>query len=220
MGRATTSSPGGTAPGFADSVELWMSRADNMTDTPHRGGRRIRIKTGKNSLGPDKKSLDVDLLWRIYRAPDEVNGGEKIYQKTHWDWYGASIRMLLHVKTKYKEIGKELGEIVDIHDATRNRAWSDELGVSRDSPVDYTTLGAMLENRQDLLVWLYPCLMIQKRTTYRPGVPYRTQIDEADAKFDEGAYAHYPTIDLSEFASISTELDSVSTPLGRGDDDD
>jgi len=170
MGRPKDDIPGGKSVKFMETYEIKMVRIKDI-DKANYGGITVQFTLQKNSLGPSRFSVKADLLW--WRAPGP-NG--KPRQETAWDWETASIELLLAFESckGKKGLYRRLQEVCDIHviSKTTRKAWSNVLGVPKDSPTTFRQLGRLLETRQDILVQLYEILGIEVRTVWDQRIPY------------------------------------------------
>lgn len=97
---------GATAAGFAATIHLRVKKIGKISkvthparwvDGPKVEGHTIRLTTHKSCVGPDGRSLDVDVVWQYI---DEIlpNGVEVSRQYMRYDWYGALGNLLVGMK--------------------------------------------------------------------------------------------------------------------------
>lgn len=198
MGRPQDQIPGGKSVKFMETFEIGMKRAPGCDiDLLEYGGLRVVISMRKNSLGPSRMRFPAELLWWYQEL-----GGRSV-QMAAWDWDTATIELLTSFETARgkKTLFNDLMDIVDIRvtDRGRRKAWSNTLGVPQTSPVYYRQLGALLEQRSDLLTQLHERLGIAEHTPFQPGVDYRTLMEQEQQRAEavEAAAADYqpPTTD-------------------------
>jgi hypothetical protein len=160
----------------------------------------VQLRTDKNSLGPDKKKLDVDIIfWNDY---DPNNG---LRQHAIWDWYGASIKMLFSMK-KQAGLFSALMDICDVHEGRKaGTVWSNVLGVPSSDPQSPREVGQLLENRPELLVQLYPLLGVRERLPFEPGKDYLERMDEATdiSKIREATLSNVNLLEDSRKVGVS-----------------
>jgi len=177
MGRPTTTSPGGSSVKFMETYEIQMKKAHNPDiDKVEYGGLRVNLKTSKNSLGPSRKQIVAELLWWREEGPDGM-----IRQATQWDWYTASVDLLLAFNedrsgfnvTGKKTIYKRLMEIchIVVTNKARREAKCKILGINE--PVEFREIGLELEKHPEILAELYPVLGIAERAAFGPGLDYQ-----------------------------------------------
>lgn len=174
-GNPTGKVAGGMALKFQETYEIQMAKAKSFTKAKYEG-YTVQMKTTKNSLGPDKKSIYVDLLW--WYTIDEETG--RAIQHAMWNWYAASISTLLSFQKKQAGLFNKIMEVCDLHiDRKKSgRVWSNTLGISKDDTASFTDAGKILEARPDVLVALYPLIGIRERIPFQPGVDYLSQRED------------------------------------------
>jgi RecA/RadA recombinase len=178
MGRPVKNVPGGKAVPFMATFLIEMSRIKDI-DLADYGGVRLKIKMGKCSVGPSRKSIEAEFLWWQSPQPDGT-----ILQDFCWDWDTATVETLLRFQmiNGKKTLFNNLMDICDLRvvSKTGKLVWSKTLGIPKDNPVEYRVAGAALERRPDLLEQMYPLLGISRGSHFQPGLDYLQMI--ADAK--------------------------------------
>jgi len=194
MGRPTANIPGGKSVKFMETFEIEMHRHHIPDiDRLDYGGLRLVLKLRKNSLGPSRRQFAAELLW--WTGQDPETG--LLRQETAWDWHAASIDLLLRFETDKgkKTLYTALRDICDINVVSRTdrTCWSKALQISKDDPLPYRTAGAMLEQRMDLKLQMFPLLGIIQRRPFQPGVDYRDLLETAREQATEEARNLYTT---------------------------
>jgi hypothetical protein len=179
MGRPVRNIAGGKHIKFQESLEVELHRICDY-DRVEDGGIRIGMKCHKNSCGQSRRKIEVDFLWWWEQH------GEEWRQISAWDWWSASIELLLSFEAK-KTIFKQLMAIVDINVAGRGtkKVWSKKLGIKKENPVSYRAAGELLEQRPDLLDEIYPILRISKRHAFTGEKPYTEVVQDAMDKAEK-----------------------------------
>lgn len=200
-GQPTGVSAGGLAPKFHETLELRLAKVRSFTRANF-AGYTVQIRTEKNSLGPDKKSIMVDVLW--WYEPFEYVDEEGVThtgrrQHTIWDWEAASISCLLSF-VKQRGLFAKLMDVCDLHIDSRHsgRVWSRALDVPSSSTVTFRDAGLLLERRPDLLVGLYQLLGINERKPFVPGVDFRQQQKTAMSLAERRQRTHSITATVTE----------------------
>jgi RecA/RadA recombinase len=207
MGRTTYTSPGGSSVKFMETWEIQMAKMPQPDiDLLDYGGIRVKLKTAKNSLGPSRKQIVAELLWWT-----EADENDALRQSTRWDWYTASVDLLLAFNldrsgfnvTGKKSIYKRLMEIchIVVTNKSRREAKCRALGITE--PVSYRELGIELERHPEILAEMYPVLGITSRPEFTPGRDYQQMRQElAAASAAQGAAE---CVDVSSMPTLSPE---------------
>lgn len=172
-GRPKNNISGGKSLKFQETYEIEMHRVKDIKKVDIQG-ITLKLVMRKNSLGPSRLSINVDMLWWF----DEDH---EYTQRTVFDWNAASIELLLSFEgSRFNK----LMEVCDIHvvDKSKKLIWSEALGVPRSSPVTFSEAGELLEDNPEILRRLYPLLHIREMQEFQPGVEYRKQLEEAKQK--------------------------------------
>ena len=167
-GATTLSHKGGGEIGYLKSVAFELSPIKKLKETNTQGGRVIRIKVSKNSLGLPDRYIDVPVRWWWDRDP--VTGDQR--QQYIWDWHHAALGTLFAFSKMNGRVTtwKAINEIVDLHEMSRGRVWSKALGIPKDNPVTLSEAGEILEyEKTELLPPLYDVLKIFRRPLLKPG---------------------------------------------------
>jgi hypothetical protein len=157
---------------FMDTNELKLTRMGRPFKGLHEGGVTIRMQMVKNSLGPAGEVVMVDMCWRYETDPETG----LLQQRTAWDWDKATIDLLMGKKAQ-ATIWSEINQVVDLHEASQGRVWSNELGIPEGKPVKRRVAGAMLEARRDLVTALYPVLHVATRAKFKPGEDFASLME-------------------------------------------
>lgn len=161
--------PGGNSVKFMETMEIHMHKAAKGADIQRGdvGGLRVEFKAKKCAVGPSRRSIMAEVLWWW-----DARDGE-FRQRTAWDWYAASTELLLSLEPKLgKTKSKAILDICGIRAATQRRAYSDLLGVPKDDPQPYHTIGLLLEQHPTVLRQVEEQLGILRYRCYEPGVDY------------------------------------------------
>jgi len=166
--------PGGFSVKFQETFELRLSRVKDI-ESVNRPGVTVKFVTAKNSLGPSRKQILANMRWYFDRD-DEYR------QKTYWDWNSASIHLL---DTFKGSIRKDLEDVCDISvvpvSGKGKYIWSKALDIPRSDPQPASHAGAVLEQREDLLVELHKILGVRTYSSFMPGVCYDQQLADASS---------------------------------------
>lgn len=187
-GLPLDSVPGGKSVKFMETYEFKMKRLNDIEKSKY-SGITIEFTTKKNSLGPSRRKAKADLIWWTGRNP--ADGAPR--QETAWDWDTATVDLLLsfeNAKGK-KSLFKDLQAVCDIKVVSKKqrKAYSTELGISKDAPVGFRAIGAALEKRPDLLDKLYDLLGIAKRPVWDQTIPFRAAVQTEWAKMEAATAA-------------------------------
>jgi hypothetical protein len=133
-------------------------------------GRRILIRTTKNSLGDTRIELEVDVWWY-----NDVNGE----QHTYFDWPAASIDYLhnlydIDAKDSWR---KRIAEVIDL-DVDKKRVSSSTLKLKN---VSFAEAGHALEAETAICHELHKIFGVVYGRPFIPGIPYVTQLEAANA---------------------------------------
>lgn len=181
-GRPTGSTPGGFSPKFHETFRILVSKVRSFSRAKFEG-YTVQLKTDKNSLGPDKRSIYVNLIWWYELITEQDEEGKPItYARQHaiWDWEAAAITCLLGF-SKQATLHKAIMEVCDLHVDRKasTRVWSNALGIPSSDAISFREAGKALEARPDILCGLYPLLGIKERRPFQPGTDYLLQQERA-----------------------------------------
>jgi len=205
--------PGGMSVKFMETYEFKMKRLADIEKAKY-SGITIEFTVKKNSLGQSRRRAKADMIWWAGRAPDG-----SVRQETAWDWDTATVDLLLsfeNAKGK-KTLFKELQAVCDIKVVSRRqrKAYSTELGIPKDEPVNFRAIGAALEKRQDLLDGLYELLGIVKRPVWNQNIPFIDAL-KAEAALVEAATA----VAVREMQANGGSVATFDMPDTEGSEDD
>jgi len=204
--------PGGKALAFYSTYIVRLKRLRYIEPNQKYGGVEIELHTVKNSAGQAGREINVQLLWKTATTR---TGGTVYY--AYWDWAAASIQMLVDRKKTSVATWTAINKVVDINIVEKqNKVWSKVLGIPEKKPVRFTTAGALLEQRGDLIMKLMPLLYISENPAFIPDPEDLRDYDEAIAAgptpvTDMIARRLYHPQDLNEFADLSEALAAQPT---------
>jgi len=178
---------GGRGLDFMETWELELTHApQKKIRESHRDGLRLFLSCQKNSLGVTSRKTPIDVYWWEEELPD-ASGDVQWRQRTVWDWYGASIQLLLKLPDLEPEKAGRLKEVLTITpvSAVRRKSADDPtqprrvvckaLGITADSPVSFEEAGKILQETPSVLTELRRIFGIKVRAVFQPGVDYRRQ---------------------------------------------
>lgn len=211
-GLPTSTTPGGKSVKFMETYEIEMKRAQNADiDLKDHGGLRLKFVAKKNSLGPSRKTITAEMLWCNERDPAGF-----VRQKTVWDWDTATIDLLAAFEntTGKKTVFNRLKEITGITIASKSNrmAYSKILGVPASNPISFREMGALLEQRPEILAEVYPEIGIMVRKEFQPGVDYRQTVSEAVAAVRARKAEQYANVKGLPVVLGSDEAQTVEEP--------
>lgn len=177
---------GGKAVDYHESISIKLAPAarEARFERISCSGRRLKMTTGKNSLGP-RRDIEIVLYFRKVPNPNydpESPYSEKYFQDAEFDWGEVDIRFLTSVMDGNKpgfgmDRRNALRNLLDLNIVSKANSatyvWSDALGVSKDSPVSFTEAGQMIMENQELLRAIQDELGIKRNVVYRAGMDYR-----------------------------------------------
>jgi len=178
-GIAIDHQPGGESVRFQETYEVRMGK-QSVIDTLDHQGVVLKMKLTKSSLGQCDRWIETRCLWW-----HERDDSGKMRQSTVWDWNWATIRNLIIMTKNKKEIGDRIREVVDLNAVAEGgdgKAWSRQLGVSKDSAVSYSELGLLLQKNKAVLTRLRDLFGIKRRNVFNPDVDYLQQIEKVKAR--------------------------------------
>lgn len=168
-GQEERNMSGGKRTLFQESFELELRKGPKINCTEFEG-RFIDITCAESSFGADGRRIRTRVRW--WEEPDDSN---RFVQKTEWDWDWATTN-LLHAILKgddkgnnYVRYRKKLKDL-DFHmdftgtSATINAtAWSKTLGVTKDDPLSWKDMGALIRETPAVVELLRNGLCIHRR---------------------------------------------------------
>lgn len=173
---------GGAAPKFFETLSI------RFDPSPKRGAKRqdldqywLRLSTLKNSMGPKRK---VDIVVN-YSYEDNPNynpndpRSQKYRSKVYFDWGESDITFLdtiiQNASSDLYKVPKPrrdaLYELTGIN-TSKGMAWSDVLGVPKDSMVSYSELGDLYHQRQDIMDQVHAELCLIQGAEYKNGMNF------------------------------------------------
>lgn len=179
---------GGRHISFQESFEIEMARdkaskirlVESEGKALEKGGIRLLISCKKNSFGEtDRPPIHVSVLWQY--AWHEPSNTQRQYTK--WDWTSATVDILASHTEGSR--GAKIKEVVDINKLTGGKYWSSALGVTKESPVNKTELGAMIESDSKMVDELRTLLAIKKRHLFKSGDDYGKILDKVKKEADD-----------------------------------
>src|SRR3990167_77845 len=172
--RAAKRLPGGLGLRFQATYELEMAFVGDIRLKSYQG-IEVTLCLRKNSMGPSRRKIGASLIW--WDEPDEAG---VMRQRVLWNCNAATIELLLAFH-KDKWMQDAIQNIVDLHvvNMKGKKVWSNCLGISRDDPVSFYEAGEKIEARDDVCAELHKLFGIRNRATFKPGMDYRVQLDEA-----------------------------------------
>lgn len=164
---------GGHQKEFQESIELELSRTASKEYKMY-SEARLHIKCHKNSLGVTGRSIPACVQWWNVRIP-EVEGQEDqahspTRQVTVWDWYSATIDMLLRFEDTNGTKRKEVVDLVKVPDVSK--VWSKRLGIGQKEAVTFTEAGEILHRSDGVMRDLREIFGIKRRAIFCPGQDY------------------------------------------------
>lgn len=171
-GAITEQIPGGYAPHFNDSLRLRMRRVRDKeggyVDLNRATGRELWIETMKNSMtsSGSQRQLRVQVLWTF---------DDQDRQKSVWQWHDATINLLTVGLDKTTK--DEIDDLVDLEiNQTTRTVTSDRLKLKK---VSWDEGGRAIMRDPEIVAGLQRIFMVRRQVQWRPGVSYRTQLQEA-----------------------------------------
>jgi len=190
-GMPTASIPGGKGFKFMETFEIQMKRIGDIRKMTAQG-LEVRLKSEKNSAGPGRKQIVANLLWKV---GEDENGNFRQYSA--WDWHTATIKLLVGFdKEAYMRNAIREASGIQVNSLTKSLAWSDILGVSKESPVSFYELSQRLEQRPDVLAKLYKILHITPCAAFETGTCFLKQRDAAAKSSAEITATRYAQVEL------------------------
>lgn len=204
-GNKVPKAPGGKAIKFMEALEIHMDRFPSDLNRVDRGGYTVSLFTQKNSFAPDKRQINVNVVWEKEETDDPKHPRKRMY----WDWHTATAEALVRFMAESSSHKKAIMQVVDINLVKGHRLWSDALGFPEDAPVDYHTFGRAIDYDKEVRQLLRAAIGIEPMNHFRPYTSlaeiYETASLEADDALDP-VYMGDADRDLSEFADVADEL--------------
>lgn len=149
-----TRTPGGSAPDFMATWHIKVQRIASMKSKSE-SGNTLKLTTQKNSMGEDRRSIEVDYRWETFA---DENGNPD--QKSWFDWAKADCDLLAGDKIPRSRVG----EFLNVTAGSEKRTYTcPELNIKSQAPEE---LMAALHNQPDLLKKLNVVLGIYQWRIY------------------------------------------------------
>lgn len=173
---------GGAAPKFFETLSIRFDLS------PKRGAKRqdldqywLRLSTLKNSMGP-KRKVDIVVDYAYEENPNynpDDPRSQKFRSKVYFDWGESDIMFLDTIIQNaapdlYKIPKPRRDAIQELTGINTNKgmAWSDVLGVPKDSAVSYSELGDLYHQRPDIMDKVHSELCIINGAEYKSGMDF------------------------------------------------
>ena len=105
--------PGGSAPDFHNTYHIRVTKIATFASKVD-NGFTVQLKTKKNSLGADKRAIEVDMRWKYVS-----NEGGVMHQDTWFDWDKATAVLLAGDEVP-RSIVKDIVQVTKITNAKYN----------------------------------------------------------------------------------------------------
>lgn len=169
-GNQERNKTGGEQVNFQESFELELAKLGGhkkQIQAADFEGVPLSLSCEKNSFGPTHRKIQTRLLW--WDEPDPATG--EPVQKTAWDWDWSTVHLLWNNMQGEKASPriKAALKAADFHlecpstGEVANTAWSRTLGMTKDDPLTWTEVGAMIREDGELLDRLRRALRIARR---------------------------------------------------------
>jgi RecA/RadA recombinase len=173
--------PGGKHVAFQESLEIEFTRIGHVEQVD-KEGLDVKLRVRKNALGSPDRSIVVPIRW--WSAPQiDAQAGKKPVsrQRTVWDWYTATTKLLLNDKLVRRTAVRE---VIDVR-AIKGKFWSKRLKISKDAPVSAQSFGRAIQRNDAVLRELRQVFGIKMRPVLDPRIGYAKQQATARALIDE-----------------------------------
>lgn len=192
MGLPSEYRSGGRAPEFFETASLKFAPAARETRFTRSNceGRRLRLTTSKNSMGPTKREIEFVLYFLNQENPafDPTDAlSDRYILEVLFDWGETDIKFLLSVLDgKRSEFNTErrrrLSELLDIHVVSKANSatwmWSHTLGIPESDPVSFSEGGKRIFEKEDILRRVQEELYIQRRPAFLAGMNYMQTLEQ------------------------------------------
>ncbi len=182
---------GGKSVDYHESISIKLSPAAREARfvRTNCSGRRLKMTTGKNSLGP-RRDIEIVLYFRNIPNPsfDPASPySEKYLLDVDFDWGEVDIRFLSSVMDGNKpgfgmDRRNALRDMLDLNIVSKGNSstyvWSNALDVPKDSPVTFTEAGKLIMGNEELLRGIQDELGIKRNVVYRAGMDYRQVLSD------------------------------------------
>jgi hypothetical protein len=149
MGIPGTRNPGGDALEFHSTYHIRVQRIGSIESKQEGNGNILKLKTKKNSMGEDNRSIVLEYRWLTY----EEDGQTK--QKTMFDWNKATAELLAGTEIPRQSVS----EVLTVVKKNRNEFSCKELDFKNGPPSE---LGALINANEQIMSALRPKLGIFK----------------------------------------------------------
>lgn len=202
MGLPTEYRSGGKAPEFYESVSFRFAPAPQTRFTKMDcAGRKLRLSTSKNSIGPTKREVEILVYFRNLPNPnyDPTDAySDRYLLDVSFDWGEVDIKFLTAIcngsRDEFSAPRRRMfSELLDLHVVSKKNSptwvWSSVLGVPESDPVSFSDAGKLLMANEDLLRRLQEELYIQRRPIFGAGDNYDEMMDAFTRSSEERAIA-------------------------------
>jgi len=177
MGIVERHKAGGRGVDFQESCEIELSKhREWRLKRVNRTGRKYNIQLHKNALGPDMRTISVEVWWWFEDVADPATGESSYRQVTVWDWHAATVQFLANPPDEYRRRTKEIISFDTVQKREGMCVISPELGITAKDPLTPSEAGAMLAQREDILCQLRRLYGISQWKPYQPQVDYDQQL--------------------------------------------
>lgn len=222
QGRPVLSIPGGKSLKFMETYEIhtrWAYSGHDIDRADYQG-LRVQLQMKKNSAGPSRRKITVNFIWwsdpqaRAAGLPD---------RRCLWDWHTATIELLLSFEKApgKKTLYDNLRDLTGIRAVAGKRAYSEILGMPKDSPKSYHEIGRLLEERTDLHPQLHQLLDISSSLVLREGDDYSALVAQSqEAAKDRAAKVAATAYEGAELlpSLVPVALPGIAAEFGEEDD--
>ena len=197
--------PGGDALKFHATTILEFHNEGPIKREDCSGGNRITLRMLKNSLGEKGKELQVDMLWWYIPTGAKGEDGREIKkQHTIFDWHTATCKLLAEHHASGKS---EVGDVCAVEYSPSGRtAKCPKLGIKSWKPA--SEVGRLIAEDYSLMQRLRDFYGIHPVTPYRPGVPWKTQLEDAEKAGHLRTVAEGAAVEEDEADTIQNDTSS------------
>lgn len=174
--RPERSIPGGKHLLHHEALELELHKIGSLQTAAYEG-QTVLIKCIKNCLGTSGRQIAVDVKW--WNENVELDGVECVRQRTVFDWYAATMKLLLGKLGSQREVKSVLDLQTHSQPGQSIKVSSQALGIPRSEPVPLDVAGYVLQNTPHVLEPLRDIFGIKRYPVFQLGQDYRDQMEEA-----------------------------------------
>lgn len=175
-GATIRSKTGGRGLDFMETFEIEMAAMEHKKiRTSTYEGMRLKMSCKKNSLGTTDRWTPINVTWWEEEVFDAKLNDTAWRQITLWDWFDASMRLLLLMPKTEEPKAKRLAEIIRVQPVTGGKVVCKELGITKASPLSYREAGMVLQETPEVLDALRRLFGVKVRATFDNSVDYRKQ---------------------------------------------